>query len=197
MRIRKIFAGAGLAVIVVAGGLAVPSSEGGDRDSAHGFPERVLRHLGAILANTQTILARIGDMGEAVEGLQFTAEGVRDACAPPDLLPVPLDFPGSGFCRVEGANLVVRVRNQGAAEAGPSTLRVTFDVGGTGVPVEAPTQGLGPNGTTDVEIPGGFPAGCFAPDACTFQIAVDATDVVRPEASQENNLAMGTCLIVE
>jgi hypothetical protein len=225
MKSRKTLAGAvALAAIIAVGWLVVPSTEGtGDHASARGFPGRVLRKLRSIIEHQQTILANqqriLADQQTilanqdlqagiqqrilANQDLQATAGDVRGACAPPDLVPVPLDVPPFGFCRVNSnGNLQVRVKNQGAAQAGNSTLLVSFHVNGGADPRFAPTQGLGPNGAVDVEIPSGLPEGCFVLDptggaSCTFQIAVDVNDDVTPEVDHNNNHAVGTCLRIE
>jgi hypothetical protein len=204
MKSRRILAGAvALAAIIAVGWLVVPSTEGtDDHASGRGFPGRVLRKLRSIIEHQQTILANQQRI-LANQDLQATAGDVRGACAPPDLLPVPLEFPQSGFCRVNSSgNLQVRVKNQGAAQAGNSTLLVSFHVNGGADPRFAPTQGLGPNGAVDVEIPNGLPEGCFVLDptggaSCTFQIVVDVNDDVTPEVDHNNNHAVGTCLRIE
>jgi len=103
----------------------------------------------------------------------------------PDLIPVP-DATGS-FCRVEDGALIVTVRNQGLATAGPSTTHVDFSGGGA---VSMPTPSLAPGQSVDLSFP--IPPGCFSPD-CGFKITVDANgDVV--EANEANNTATGICI---
>ena len=103
----------------------------------------------------------------------------------PDLIPVP-DANGS-FCRHEEGKLIVRVRNQGSAAAGPSTTRVNFGQHGI---VDMPTPGLVAGAATDLSFP--IPIGCFDPN-CEFQIIVDVHNVVA-EANEGNNFANGMCL---
>ena len=103
----------------------------------------------------------------------------------PDLIPVP-DANGF-FCRREDGNLIVTVRNQGSAAAGPSTTRVDF--GNHGV-VDMPTPGLVAGAATAVKFP--IPFGCFDPD-CEFRIIVDVHNVVA-ESDEGNNFAGGSCL---
>jgi CARDB protein len=162
---NSLFAGLVATAVIIGASSLVPSAESGDDDAlAARLPVRV------------------------------TEGAVRGACALPDLVAAPVDFPNGGFCRTNDAgNLVVRVRNQGVATSGASTLRVTFDVEGSGVPVEVPTPKMGSGAFTDVEIPDGFPAGCHSPEVCRFQIAVDVNDDVRPEESQDNNNVTGAC----
>lgn len=103
----------------------------------------------------------------------------------PDLIPVP-DTNGF-FCRRENGNLIVTVRNQGNATAGPSTTRVDF--GRHGI-VDMPTPGLIAGASTELKFP--IPPGCFDPD-CQFRIFVDVHNVVA-ESDESNNMASGTCL---
>jgi CARDB len=104
----------------------------------------------------------------------------------PDLIPVP-DENGS-FCRLdEKGNLIVTVRNQGTAGAGPSVTRVDFGSLGS---FTAPTPPLSPGAAVDVTVP--VPGGCFSPD-CGFQIVVDANNDVI-ESDEGNNIAHGICI---
>ena len=102
----------------------------------------------------------------------------------PDLIPLP-DASGQ-FCRLEGRNLIVTVKNQGTAGAGASTTRVDFPSGAS----TQPTSPLGIGATVDVAFP--IPANCFQPD-CSFRITVDSTSVVD-ESNEGNNTASGTCI---
>jgi hypothetical protein len=103
----------------------------------------------------------------------------------PDLVPVP-DTQGS-FCRREGGSLIVTVRNQGSAGAGPSVTRVDFGAHGA---VDMPTPALGPGASVDLAFP--IPVGCFDPD-CEFRIVVDVTGTVV-ESDEGNNFASGSCI---
>jgi len=102
------------------------------------------------------------------------------------------------YCRGpgDGSNtLVVRVRNQGFADAGPSTLRVTFSTTSGPVSVDVATPGLTwGGGSADLAVP--IPADCPDPDphsqACRFQIFVDALGVVA-ESNEPNNNVAGVC----
>jgi hypothetical protein len=102
-----------------------------------------------------------------------------------DLVPVP-DANGS-FCRREEGNLIVTVRNQGSAGAGPSVTRVDFGVHGL---VDMPTPPLAAGASVDLKFP--IPRGCFDPD-CEFRITVDVGGAVV-ESNEGNNFASGMCL---
>jgi len=104
----------------------------------------------------------------------------------PDLVPVP-DENGS-FCRRDDeGNLIVTVRNQGSAGAGPSTTEVDFGSFGT---VSQPTPALAAGASVDLYFR--IPGGCFSPD-CHFRITVDAKNEVA-ESDEGNNYASGTCI---
>lgn len=105
----------------------------------------------------------------------------------PDLIPVP-DETGL-FCRrtEDGMGLIVTVRNQGTAGAGPSTTEVDFLNYGT---VQQPTPALAAGASVDLTFP--IPFGCFDPD-CEFRITVDVNNQVV-ESNEGNNFASGTCL---
>lgn len=105
-----------------------------------------------------------------------------------DLIPVPDPKPGVGFCRRDAqGRLIVTVKNQGTADAGPSETKVAFSGGGT---VSVPTPAIPAGGSVDVFVP--IPPGCFSPD-CGFRITVDAAAVVS-ESNEVNNTASGSCL---
>jgi len=103
----------------------------------------------------------------------------------PDLIPVPDE--NGFFCRREESMLIVTVRNQGNAGAGPSTTEVDF---GTYGKIQLPTPPLGPGAEIDLKFP--IPFGCFDPD-CEFRITVDVNNQVD-ESDEGNNFASGTCL---
>jgi hypothetical protein len=104
----------------------------------------------------------------------------------PDLVPVPDPRPEVGFCKREGGNLIVTVRNQGTAESGPFSTEVDFFSYGK---VSMPTPTLGPGESADLLFP--IPLGCFDPD-CDFQITVDADNQVI-ESDEGNNVVRDTC----
>lgn len=108
----------------------------------------------------------------------------RIEAALPDLLPVP-DQQGN-FCRRQDEALIVTVRNQGSAGAGPTITRVDFGTHGT---FDKPTPPLLPGASVDLLFP--IPIGCFDPD-CEFRITVDATAVLI-ESDEGNNTASGVC----
>ena len=103
----------------------------------------------------------------------------------PDLIPSP--HPQFGFCNRVGEKLIVTVKNQGTAAAGPSTTRVDFATGGSS---SQPTPAIAAGASVDVSFP--IPGGCFQPD-CSFRITVDSTNVVS-ESNEGNNTASGTCI---
>jgi hypothetical protein len=103
----------------------------------------------------------------------------------PDLVPVAGE---AGFCnRDEHDNLIVTVKNQGAAAAGPSTTEVDFFGHGQ---VTLPTPGLAPGQAIDLAFP--IPPRCFDPD-CEFRITVDVNAQVA-ESNETNNTADGACI---
>jgi hypothetical protein len=106
-----------------------------------------------------------------------------------DLLPLnpnPQSGP-AGFCRRQGNKLVVTVKNQGTADAGPSTTTVDFANVGQ---VSQPTPAIAAGSAVDVLFD--FPAACFRPD-CRFRIIVDSGNQVD-ESNETNNTADGACL---
>ena len=105
----------------------------------------------------------------------------------PDLLPVNPDN-WVNFCDVDNyGNLIVHIKNQGTAAAGPSTLEVDFGVYGL---ISEPVQSLLAGETIDIPI--SIPFGCYDPD-CGFEIIVDSTDVID-ESNELNNSQTGSCL---
>lgn len=103
----------------------------------------------------------------------------------PDLVPAPGE--NGDFCRRQDQNLIVTVRNQGSAGAGPSVTRVDFGPFGS---VSLPTPPLAAGASIDLFFP--IPGGCFDPD-CEFRITVDANQQVA-ESDEGNNTANGVCL---
>jgi hypothetical protein len=102
----------------------------------------------------------------------------------PDLIPVP--GPNNNFCNRKELKLIVTVKNQGTANAGPSTT--TVDFGGFGAQSQ-PTPALAAGASVDVVFD--IPGACFNPD-CEFRIRVDSGGVVA-ESNEVNNTASGTC----
>jgi hypothetical protein len=116
---------------------------------------------------------------------------IMPGCLPeipkPDLLPVNPDN-WVNFCDADNSgNLLVHIKNQGTATAGPSTLEVDF---GQQAPTLMPVPSLLAGGTTTILVP--FPYGCYNPD-CDFEITVDSTDVID-ESNELNNSQTGSCL---
>jgi hypothetical protein len=110
----------------------------------------------------------------------------RHAAVYPDLVPVPDPQTGS-FCKLGEGYLVVTVKNQGAATAGPSKAEVDFP--GFGADTRM-TNSLAPGASEDLYFP--IPFGCYNPD-CDFRITVDIGDDVL-EADETNNVATDFCL---
>jgi len=109
----------------------------------------------------------------------------RQQVGQPDLVPVP--DPTGSFCRRDNeGNLIVTVKNQGTAGAGPSVTEVDFLGFGK---VSIPTLPLLPGASVDLLFP--IPFGCFNPD-CEFRITVDVKNQVI-ESNEANNTASGTC----
>lgn len=103
----------------------------------------------------------------------------------PDLVPVPDE--NGNFCRREGSELTVTVRNQGTGPAGASLTEVDFGRHGR---VAQPTPALVAGASADLKF--AIPLGCHDPD-CQFTITVDANNDVA-EADESNNVASGICL---
>lgn len=96
----------------------------------------------------------------------------------PDLVPEVVDC---------GREIVVRVANQGAGPAGPSTTVVDFGQYGTRT---AETPAIDPGDST---VHGFVPdLGCYDPD-CDFRVTVDANGVVD-ESNEDNNVLEDRCL---
>jgi hypothetical protein len=83
--------------------------------------------------------------------------------------------------------LIVSVRNQGPASAGPSITRVDFNPGGS---FDLATPPVPPGAAVDLP-PLRVPANCFSPN-CQFRITVDSASGVY-ESNAQNNSANGTC----
>lgn len=104
----------------------------------------------------------------------------------PDLVPVP--DPEAGFCNRDAqGRLIVTVKNQGNADAGPTTTRVDFSPGGA---IDIPTPPLAAGQSVDLP-PQDIPPVCFNPD-CNFRIVVDVNGDVT-ESDESNNMADGLC----
>lgn len=103
----------------------------------------------------------------------------------PDLVPVPNE--NGSFCKGQAPVLVVTVKNQGTAAAGPSTTKVDFGQYGS---ITMPTPILGPGISVDLNFQ--MPHGCHDPD-CEFRITVDADNDVA-ESDEGNNTASDICI---
>ena len=118
---------------------------------------------------------------------------IMSGCTPelkPDLLPVNPDN-WVNFCDVDNyGNLLVHIKNQGTATAGPSTLEVDFGQYG---PLFEPVPSLLAGETITILVPlSVFVAACYDPD-CGFEIIVDSEDVID-ESNELNNSQTGSCL---
>jgi hypothetical protein len=153
---------------------------------------------GTLLNQQQKVITDLSGIIADLGNLQNKMDDLHTACAPPDLLPIPVE--GSAppdYCRspADGSNnLIVRVKNAGFSDAGPSTLRVTFATTSGPTPVEVPVPALNWGTFLDVSVP--IPAECPDPDphsqACRFQIAVDVAGAVA-ESNELNNNVAGVC----
>jgi hypothetical protein len=103
-----------------------------------------------------------------------------------DLIPVPGP---NGFCQKDGqGRLLISVKNQGTAAAGPSITRVEFIPGGA---FDVATPAISAGATITVVVPVPIPSVCFDPQ-CDFRIKVDANSEVA-ESDEGNNTASGVC----
>jgi hypothetical protein len=89
---------------------------------------------------------------------------------------------------VAAPRLIVSVKNQGPAGAGPSTTRVEFNPGGS---FDLATPAVPPGAAVDLP-PLRVPASCFTPN-CQFRITVDSGSGVY-ESNAQNNSASGRCI---
>jgi len=117
---------------------------------------------------------------------------VIPGCTPeipkPDLLPVNPDN-WVNFCDVDNyGNLIVHIKNQGTAAAGPSTLEVDFVQYGQ---ILKPVPSLLAGETIDILI--SIPFGCYDPD-CGFEITVDSADVIDESNELNNSQTGGLCI---
>ena len=122
--------------------------------------------------------------------IERVPERGEQAAGKPDLLPVnPQPSAGKlGFCRRDASGkLIVTIKNQGVAAAGPSQTTVKFANGGT-VSVSTPALTAG----ASVDVTTATPPGCFRPD-CSFEITADSALAVD-ESDETNNVAIGVCL---
>jgi hypothetical protein len=162
------------------------------------FLSTIVATQGAILSTQQKVVVDLSGILADLGKLQNKMDDLHTACAPPDLVPLPVE--GSAppdYCRspADGSNnLIVRVKNEGFSDAGPSTLRVTFATTSGPTPVEVPVPALNWGASLDLSVP--IPANCPDPDphsqACRFQIAVDVAGVVA-ESNEPNNNVAGAC----
>jgi hypothetical protein len=125
--------------------------------------------------------------------LVLTSMMIVPGCTPeipkPDLLVVADPVNWVNFCDMDGiGNLEVHIKNQGTADAGPSTLEVNFSGQQAPTSISVPSILAGATITIPVPISGG----CFSPD-CGFEITVDSAGVIN-ESNELNNSQVGSCL---
>jgi len=168
----------------------------------HGLLAAILAAQLRLLADQQTVIKKLGDLGIRVDNLQVKLGDVEAACLPPDLVPVPqAGSTPPNFCQTDGnGNLLVTVMNQGRTDAPASTARVTFSTPAGPVSFDVPTPALAGNGGFAPLTPIPIPAECFLPanpfpNACNFTIAVDVAGVVA-ENDETNNVVLGACVPV-
>ena len=94
----------------------------------------------------------------------------------------------ASFCDSDDENLIVYIKNQGTADAGPSTVEVDFGQHGK---VSQPVPNLTVGATTTILIP--MSHVCYDPD-CEFVITVDSSNDID-ESNELNNIQTGSCLI--
>jgi Concanavalin A-like lectin/glucanases superfamily/CARDB len=118
---------------------------------------------------------------ETMELERVPKRAVQGGVGKPDLVPVPQ-------CNRQGdTGLLITIKNQGTANAGPS--KTVVDFGPLGV-FSQPTPGIVAGGSVDV--PFTIPAHCFNPD-CHYKITADAGNDVD-ESDEANNSAASVCL---
>jgi len=185
--------------LIICGGYPVTCETfGARRGGVNSLLSSIVATQGTLLNQQQKVIADLSGIVADLGNLQNKMDDLHAACAPPDLVPVPVE--GSAppdYCRspADGSNnLIVRVKNQGFSDAGPSTLRVTFTTTSGPTPVDVPVPALNWGTSVDLSVP--IPANCPDPDphsqACRFQIAVDVLGVVA-ESNEPNNNVAGVC----
>jgi hypothetical protein len=97
----------------------------------------------------------------------------------PDLIPV-------AGCQRKGSQLLVTIRNQGTADAPPSTTRLDFGPAGA---VDTSTPPVPANGSVEILV--NAPQSCAT--SCRFRITVDVSDQVD-ESDETNNVVDSTCI---
>ena len=105
-----------------------------------------------------------------------------------DLVAVNNPSDWASFCDFDNENLRVHIKNQGTADAGPSTVEVDFGQHGK---VSQPVPSLTVGATTTILIP--MSHVCYDPD-CEFVITVDSSNDID-ESNELNNSQTGSCLI--
>lgn len=163
-----------------------------------------------------------GSRGRTAGGISIDVEQIRERVIekipPPDgngdkadLIPVPgptsgpFNLPETAFCQKsdDGEQLLVTVRNQGAAQAQTSVTTVTYFFDKT--PILRATATLGPAGDPidEIVVPFPFPKkDCFVfggPPTfdqvnCPFEIQVDSGPHVA-ESNEGNNTVAGVCSV--
>ena len=117
---------------------------------------------------------------------------ITPGCTPlvpkPDLIAVNNPSDWASFCDFDNEILRVHIKNQGTADAGPSTVEVDFGQHGK---VSKPVPSLIVGATTTILIP--MSHVCYDPD-CEFVITVDSSNDID-ESNELNNSQSGSCLI--
>jgi hypothetical protein len=119
----------------------------------------------------------------------------------PDLIPVAgtptfPPVPATGFCRISGGNLVVRVRNIGMAQAQTSVTTVTYEFDNQPILRATATLGAAGHPIDEIDVLFPFPRACFTGNDCPFTILVDSGGH-NTESNEANNQADGVCLLPE
>jgi len=127
-----------------------------------------------------------------IAGLPFLLR--QDApIVPADLVPYTTLTGSEPYCRVQGSNFLVGVRNAGAGAAAGSVTRVSFTPNdGTPSSSSLPTVALPAGGIVDVVF--AYPSDCSFGGGCSIQIVVDANnDLAEGVTGEGNNAVTARC----
>jgi subtilase family serine protease len=170
------------------GGVGIPELSPGDtwvykRDDT--FPHGVkTTYKGVIIYGANECRTDNNEMSLTVDETKL-----HPAQTLPDLVPVNTwpNFGEHGFCKLNNDKLEVTVKNQGAANAAPSTTKVVLS---NGKATALPTAGIPKGGLAVLLFD--LPVNCFSSSDCSFTITVDSQNVVT-ESNEVNNNAHGRC----
>lgn len=110
----------------------------------------------------------------------------------PDLLPIRGNL-ASPYCTIKDRKLAVTIRNQGPGPASVSRTEVDFLRFGKSTQA---TVSLLPAAETELLF--NLPADCFdSGGTCKFRITADATPASVFESNEANNVAEGSCFLIE